>query len=185
MVQAPLPQGVTAKPVTFSRTVPVGALVFSAADKGWSFNTALSDLPNYTEFTNLFQSFRVRSITYRFTLLAASATTQALPVIYMTEAQIGGGTFAAQADVLQTRYRSHVLTSERPRASMTVRWPTPSVDLGASVQAGLDRGAWISTASGTGTVFLGINAWITNGNSTVLPTISLEEIVSVDMAGLR
>jgi len=182
---APLSQGVTAKPFSCSRTINVGALSYSAADKGWSFNTALTDLPTSADFTNLFQSYRFKAVTYRFTLASPSTTTNAIPIIYASEAAAGAGGPTSLSDLLQMRYRSHVLTTERPRFSYTIRWPTATFDVGAAVAAGVERGAWIATSAGSGTTYLGLSAWIVNANTTTAPSIILEEVVHLECAGLR
>jgi len=52
-------------PYRFSRTFEIGALPKGASDLGHAFPFALSQIPNASEFTTLFDRYRIRSVDVR------------------------------------------------------------------------------------------------------------------------
>jgi hypothetical protein len=52
-------------PYKFSRSFEMGTLPQGASDMGHAFPFALSLLPNYSEFANLFDSYRIRQVDIR------------------------------------------------------------------------------------------------------------------------
>jgi len=161
-----------------------GALSFSATDKGWLWDFAITDLPSYTEFLNLFQYFRFRSITLKFRLAARSSATDSCPVLYAARAHSGSGTPAAITDVLQLPHRVHVFNEAHPTFTYPLRTPIPGVQPDACIFPRDSGGVWTPTSSaGASTAFKGLAGWIVNGNTTVAPSLTLEAEYVVEFAG--
>lgn len=71
-------------PYKFSRSFIIGSLPKGASDLGHAFPFALSLLPNYSEFTNLFDRYRIRQVDVRMALNNRdnSTTSVAYPTIW-------------------------------------------------------------------------------------------------------
>lgn len=72
-------------PYKFSRTFNIGALTQAATDVGHAFPFGLSLLPNYSEFTTLFDRYRIRQVDIRMNLLQHTAGTFPTVWAYMDD----------------------------------------------------------------------------------------------------
>lgn len=69
-------------PYKFSRSFGIGNLVKAAGDLGHAFPFGLSLLPNYSEFTNLFDRYRIRQVDVRIVLEQNNSTTSRYPTVW-------------------------------------------------------------------------------------------------------
>jgi len=134
------------------RTAFVGEIVASAAQTFGSFTFSLDDLPNWAEFTSLFQMYRINCVVLKlvpgFSDAAAGQTTR-LPTIhmandYLTLAPWSNANEAFQYQGLVSRRADRMLTWKvTPRALIDAY--TGGVS-GASIMPKAKQ--WISTSTG-------------------------------------
>lgn len=161
--------GPALKTYAFERTEIIGTLTLPAADQGYTWSWTLADLPSVTEFTALFQEYKVTLITLTLTWNAASGSTSvAYPHVFAVDTSSGvtpSGTLAAH---MQYPYRKYVFNQSKTEHSFSVR---PCVRMGADVSGTLSgrvvaKCPWLAT-SGTNVNLSGIAAWIANYNTTL------------------
>ena len=107
-------------PIKFERTVEG---LFDIANTGLApsvgvFNFSLNDLPNYTEFTALFDLYKIERIEIEWTpeyteLTDASLASNAVNVYFNTAIDPAGNTPAAVDDVLQYRTLHSTMITKR------------------------------------------------------------------------
>jgi hypothetical protein len=168
----------------FVRTWDVGNLATTAGDKGFLFNAALSDLPQYTEFSALFDQFNFEQITWVFTWADASGTTSVYyPIMYIApDYDSSAGTPGSLGDISQRRHYSASFNPTHTQHSFSVK-PRALLDVAGSVAGLHPANTWFDTAS-AGTIFRGARAWIANYNNTLGGTIRCEVRVHCKFAGL-
>jgi hypothetical protein len=170
------------KIVAITRANNVGALSFSAADKAWAWNITLGDMPNSSEFTSLFKYYRPRRLRYEFQL-AATSSGGYNPIVY-TGLVSPGATVTTLADLTQFKFKRSVLTNTSPIHTHVVQWPTSEITEASGSGRGVLPGQWISTSSTTD-AFLGIFAFIVNGNTTAAPIVTFMELVEWEFCGVK
>lgn len=169
----------------FVRSSVVGNLAPTAADKGWAWTFALSDMPNSTEFTSLFDQYRIRKAILRFTYTNQSTTSY--PVMYVTSDYDSAVAPATSAELTQRRHVTWAFGPTRQQFEMSLE-PRALMDVGtggASGYSGLvPRSEWIDLAFSTLT-HRGVVAWIANFNTTSGGGLIYEEELHFECAGLR
>lgn len=155
----------------FERSESIGALTIPTSDGAFSWNWTLSDLPNVTEITALFQEYRVDLITVTLQWNSASGTTSVYyPVVYMLDTTSGVVPPSTLNDYLQRPYKKAVFNQSQTEHSFSVR---PCIRAGADV-AGTVGGRvvqlcpWLASSSTLVTLH-GMSAWIANYNTTAAP----------------
>jgi hypothetical protein len=132
------------KPFTTSRTVLAGTVNASTTtDTFGAVAVSLSTLPNSTEFTTLFDAWRILEIYVTFLPIAPLSNTAAYPALYTVIDLDDANTPAAVTDL--TQYETCQTTVGR---SLTTRVFSPRFNIGTTgVRA--EPFAWIDVASST------------------------------------
>jgi hypothetical protein len=75
----------SAKPYTFIRSIPEADINKGTIDQGYGVAFTLADLPSSSEFTALFDQYRINWVEYTFTLKTPFNALPASPLIYVAE----------------------------------------------------------------------------------------------------
>lgn len=172
----------------FVRSVQIGALTPAAADKGWAWTFALSDLPNYTEFTALFDQYRLSLVELVFTWSpGTTVATSTFPTLLIASDYDSAAVPASSSEIAQRRHITWVFSPSKPIATFRLR-PRVLLDVGSGGSSGFSTLApareWIDLAFSTLTQ-RGAVAWIANFNTGLGGTLLLEERFHFEVAGLR
>ena len=141
---SPLKPSYTA-PYKFSRSFDLGTLPLSAADSGYAFPFALNQIPNSSEFTNLFDKYRITSIELTFSLAREVGTSGELiwPAMFL---------FMDDDDAIIPTTKSSVLERMSvQRVSFAPTRQTISVKI---------RPRWVQSRAGTSTNLAPANSWL-------------------------
>lgn len=145
---------------TFTRSIattfPLTNPVTGVANYAWAFK--LSDLPNYSEFVNLFDAYRIKSVHLKFVpSWDSSNKTQPpnadtlMPTLVTVMDHNDALALNSRADYMQyTSYKESALTANSP-VSIIVN-PTPAVAVyggGVFASYGQNQGVWVDTGSYT------------------------------------
>lgn len=177
-------------PIAYTREVPYNNLVLASGNNkiffGYAFN--LENLPNYSEFTSLFDVYRIKGITAKFRLVQppeaqnTPATSQFYPDIYVTVDHDDANAPTAVDDVLQYgKCKRGIL---RPNQWFTYRChPTPAIQLYRSgtttAYAPAKNSMWLDLAY-TNTPYYAIKGCVSN-ESAGLTTANLNVEVHMIM----
>ncbi len=153
-----------ARTLTFSLTP-------AASDQGWLWNFSLSDVANYSEFTNLFLQWRLDAVTIDVVYTPSSAT-GALPRMLYSNDPLASAAPASVTDMVQRRCRVWTPNPTKNTTRITLRprvcgLVSSSPGVGATIENVVaPAGAWYSCSSTGSSVSYGsLIAWIENFNS--------------------
>lgn len=157
----------------FVRTWSVGNLSAPAADGGWGYSFTLDQLPNYTEFTALYDLYRIRGVEVIWELTpTASATTKTsniMPVIlaYPDFDDSTAPTSRSEAEQVSQMERLQ-LSEARPAVKRFIAPHIVYGVAGASANVGGNRVAGFLDCGSFSVLHYGVKFWIANFNSTTL-----------------
>lgn len=159
------------------RTYDFGALTPTASDKGYAFSFLLSALPNHTEFTNLYDQYKIECVEVIWELIptveigTAAVATMACPVILAWQDYDDASTPVTLNEVNQISKMERLqLSVARPAVSRSVLPWVQSGSPGAPANLGLSLRAPFIDCSQDGVQHYGIKFWIKNFTTT---TVSL------------
>lgn len=157
----------------FTRLVNTNDLVVPVADVGYGISFSLSDVPNYTEFTALFDQFRMDWVEYTF-IKKSEGPLQ--PIIYL--AQDHDSDHPPSYAEMMERQSTQVLTFGSDRTMLKYRFrPNPLRQVFASALGnGYERapnGTWLDCSYASSKHY-GLKYWIQNYNSTTNPGCSIQ-----------
>lgn len=160
----------------FERRIAPSPLAISAADTGRTFNYTLGSFPGATEFTALFDLYRMTSleITFAANLIAGN---QYLPVLYML-ADYDSYTTPLTIDVVMQRpHKRVVLTTMQPSFTFKLKPRVLGVvatSSGSSSSALVPSSQWMDV-NDTTIIYGGLLGWVENYNtgtaSSVIVTV--------------
>lgn len=163
--------------VSVKRTYHAGALILGTTWLGQSYNFVLQSLPNYTDFTNAFDAYRILAVKMMFipTITSidgeAGTTTRQVPRLYTAIDKTGNPQTSSENSMLEYG-NLRIIKNPLSPFSIYVRHPAvwQGVATASSVAYSEPRGgAWLSCDSVNiphyGTVIGGIHASGTTGVS--------------------
>jgi len=150
----------------FRRTIEFPSYGLGSIDAGGSYSFQLSDLPNYTEFTNLFDRFCIDSVDVVWTLVKHTSG-QPWPTLWFSKdyEDAVAPTFSG----IQQRENVEALAFNDTKTKFVRRIkPRTAIALYNGVTSSYAVGpasTWINTAY-SGTPHYGYKFWLENYNST-------------------
>ncbi len=136
---------------TFTRSVSKGTVIASQFEEVKAFQFALSDLPGYTDFTGLFDQYRILEIMLEFIPVTvpfgASTSSTAYPSIHSI-IDLDDANLPASVDELR-QYGSHQVVPNQKyfRRVFTPRWPIAAYSGAFTSYAQNDVRQWLDVAS--------------------------------------
>lgn len=180
------------KPVTtyIKRTVLISTLTGSDAtpDFGTGLTFRLTDLPSYTEMTNLFDRFTIKKIDYRWYVEQDPnvQTTKKFPIVSWAHSFTTASSPSALSDIQQyPSYRKVMFNEDKP---MTKLYSIRPASLGVAYVSGVASsykaqwGAFLDTAD-HGAQHYGLKIWIDNLQTGV--TLNCEATYHVQLRGVK
>jgi len=170
----------------FERVVAPATLATSASDTGRSFTYTLGSFPGASEFTALFDLYRMTSLEVTFSMNAL-ASTQFYPVLHMLADYDTFTTPATFDVVLQRPHKRVVLTPMAPSYTFKFKPRVLSVvstSSGTSASALAPLGTYYDCNDST-IVFGGLLGWIENYNTVTGTVLSVTVRGQFDFAMVR
>lgn len=154
-----------------------GTLGRAAADQGFGFYFRISDLPNSSEFTSLYDHYKLAMVEIVFELVANTASlfpteTFAQPTVLITP-DYDNATAPATQSVMEQYGQAERITMSTTRASFSRRI-VPRVSIGTlSVDGGALAGAVVAKPEFIDCTYntvphYGLKFWISNYNNTTV-----------------
>jgi hypothetical protein len=162
----------------FHRDIDVGSIVASAADQGIGRFFTFNQLPNYTDFTNLFNSYRIRQVDLTYVLTTPTLTLgKAYPRLAFCVDYNDATNPGSQTDV--TQYENAEVYQFGPNRTVFKRTVQPRIAVGAyagafSAFSMPPSDTWVN-ADYAAVQYYGIKEWVTNYN-TVLASGAVIEL---------
>jgi len=163
----------------FNRSTQL-TLAAAAADKGYSYNFALSDVPNYTEFTGIFTQWRLKRVQIDMTwLVSVNANPTSTPQIYYSVDPFATTAPGTLATMIARPYKtfvfgpnSNMLTIQADLKSLSVTQSGPGA--GSTLGLKLSDGGWLDCAQPQ-IAYGNLIFWLQNFNTggEVLPVINV------------
>jgi len=152
----------------FVRTTPLFSVTQGAVDAGAAYSFTLANTPSYTEFTALFDQYRIPMVELTFVLVNTTALNSD-PTLWMS-ADYDAISAPASLSVIQQRDVVPITLGQgRLQATFKVkpRISTTAVDSGGAIVASplLPANTWIDCADAS-VAHNGVIAWFSNYNST-------------------
>lgn len=146
---------------SFLRTTAPVLLTKTGTDPNQSVTFTLADLPGYTDFTSLYDMYRIVRVDYHMIGIFSGVVTTK---VYITS-DYDGGAVASLSDICQHRHVERLLKQDMPELTFSVR-PRVSSAVNAtagSVLSGVTS-PWLDLASPT-VVYYGISWALLNYNT--------------------
>lgn len=180
------------KPVTtyIKRTFVISTLAGNDAipDFGTGLTFKLSDLPSYTEMTNLFDRFTIKKVDYRWYIEQDPnlQTTKRFPIISWAHSFTTAGSPGALSEIQQyPSYKKIMLNEDRPMTKMhSIRPASLAVAYVSGVSSSY-KATWnqfLDTAD-SGAPFYGLRIWVDNLQTGV--NLLCEATVHVALRGIK
>lgn len=153
------------------RGVDLGQIPKNVLDAGAAFDFSLNDVPNSTDFTNLFDRYSLDKIELMFFYQnTPAATTNAFPTLVHSIDVNDASTPTLQNQVLErgnVKIESFTLSKNVIRITFIPRTLAPAS--GALLSLQMPLGTLVDTAS-PDQPYYGLKAWVQNYNSTATPS---------------
>jgi hypothetical protein len=165
-----------------SRVQYLGPIAKVALDAGLGRSYKLSDLQSYTEYTALFNEYRINKVTVIY-LLATSLVSTAYPRIAFCVDVNDGATPTLETDVLQYKKPKLIQMSQtltRFEHTFVPRVAMATYSGAFSSYATAPAGQWLDTDSPS-VQHYGTKEYISNYNSTNYPNTDLRLYIKLDM----
>jgi len=172
----------------FVRTWDYGAILAGATDGGYGFAFTFDSFPGYTDFTTLYDSYRIDRVETTWELIPTALTTvktsAIMPIVLAwpdyddatAPASLATSSQVSQMERLNlTEAKPSVRRSLVPRISASVGQVSFSAGLAMNMQ-----NAWIDMAT-TNVAHYGIKFWIRNFNTTTITETGATVAVSFRM----
>lgn len=176
--------GPTTKVYNFERTLYQGPMIVGTVDKGWSFSFTLGNFPGATEFTQLFDLYRMKSLEITFSLIGVQLISPTLCFM----ADYDSFTTPTSLDAVAQRPHKRVtLSASQPTFTFKLK---PRVMLVSQTSSGVGSAAlapasqWLDCNDST-VVYGGLLGWILQFNSVSNNTIATTVRATFDMAMVR
>jgi len=176
-------------PYKFCRSFDLGYMARpSASDEGFAFPFALNQVPNSSDFTNLFDRYRVTKIDLTFSWVRSTATSaspnELRPIIYMFMDEDDASIPLTKNEVFERQaMQRHQFNDARSSVSVTIypRW----IQSRSGVSTNLaPRNSWIDMATPAVQQY-GIKGWVENMSTTNPNSISVSGRMHFECAVVR
>lgn len=170
----------------FERTIAPAAVVATSVDAGRSYSYTLGSLPGATEFTQLFDLYRITSFEITFSANSIG-TNQFFPVLHMLADYDSFVTPATFDAVLQRPHKRVALTAAFPTFTFKLKPRVLAVvqtSSGVSSSALAPASQWMDCNDST-VVYGGLIGWIENFNTGTFVGLAVTVRVQVDFAMVR
>jgi len=175
-------------PYKFSRSFDLGDMARpSVSDQGFAFPFALNQLPNATEFTNLFDRYRINKIdlTFSWTLGDVRLTGAVLhPIMYVYQDEDDASIPVTKLEVFE-RQAMQRFTFNEAKNSLTVSFRPRWIQNRSGVSTNLAPvGTWIDMAT-PAVQHYGIKGWVDHMSSSAPNTIRVVGTMHFECAVVR
>lgn len=153
-------------PYKFSRTFDIGTLPQGATDLGHAFPFGLTLLPNYSEFTTLFDRYRIRQVDIRIRCdkLETSGSYTAYPTVWAYMDDDDASIPVSKSTVLERQsVRPFTFTESKKVYSISIQ-PRWLID-GTSKASLAPRNMWIDMSTPAVSHY-GLKLWMENYNTS-------------------
>lgn len=188
--QVALPNHVNLKPCytapyKFSRSFDIGGLPKAATDLGHAFPFGLSLLPNSSEFTTLFDRYRIRQVDVRITLdqRDGSGGVQRYPTVWAYMDDDDASIPTAKSSVLERQsVRPFTFSDAKNVYSVSIQ-PRWLLD-GTSKASLAPRDMWIDMSTPSVSHY-GLKLWVDNYNTTSGGYIKMDATIHFECQCVR
>jgi hypothetical protein len=169
-------------PYKFSRSFSIGNLPRGNTDLGHAFPFALSQLPNSSEFTSLFDKYRIRQVDIRMVLVRVNPT-DSVPTIwaYMDD---DDATIPITFDAVKERQSVRPFTFSSAKhvysASIQPRWLIDSINKKSLAP----RDMWIDMANPS-VEHYGLKLWCQDYSNSTGSVISVDATIHFECQSVR
>lgn len=180
------------KPVTtyIKRTYLISSIAGTdvTPDFGTGLTFKLTDLPSYTELTNLFDRFTIKKVDYRWYIEQDpnNQTTKRFPILSWAHSFTTAGSPSALTDIQQyPSYRKVMFNEDKPMTRMySIRPSTLGVAYVSGVASSYKAqwGVFLDTAD-PGAPHYGLKIWVDNLQAGV--TLNCEATYHVQLRGIK
>lgn len=188
--QVALPNHVNLKPsytapYKFSRTFDIGALPRATADLGHAFPFGLSLLPNYSEFTTLFDRYRIRQVDVRmvFAQRNISGSTTNYPTIWAYMDDDDASIPTTRSAVLERQSVRPFTYSDAKTVYSVSLHPRWLID-GTNKASLAPRDMWIDMSTPSVSHY-GLKMWVDNYNTSKDALISMDATIHFECQCVR
>jgi len=166
----------------FVRTWDYGTLVPTASDGGWSFAWTFDSFPAYTDFTTLYDAYRIDRVEVTWELVPTALTvTKSSAIMPIILAWPDYDDSTAPATLITSSQVSQMERFNMTEAKPSVRRSiVPRVALTSGVTAIQKATPWIDMAT-TNITHYGVKFWIRNFNNTTVTETGATVAVSFRM----
>lgn len=167
---------------TFNRIVPFNDIPKLVGDQGFGISFRLSDLLDSTEFTNLFDQYRINYVDYTF-ILKQSGASPAYPIIFWAEDHDDDAVPVVNEVLAKENCRILQFGATRTMIQLRVR-PNITRNVYNGVTNGYERappGAWVDSAVAT-VPHYGVKYYIQNYNTTTNPNTTLSVMTRYNLS---
>lgn len=168
--------------ITVVRSTAPTLLTKTASDPGQQVSFTLDALPGYTDFTSMYDYYKIVRVDLHVTAVFNGVVTSKL---YVTT-DFDGGAVLSLADMAQRRHVERVLSPDHPEFTFSLR-PRVAASVGTTAGTALSSltNGWLDLASST-IVHYGVAYNILNYNTGITGVnIYTSETYHVRLAGLR
>jgi hypothetical protein len=177
-----IPRGIGNQVHRFRRRWDYGVIGKAAVDAGYATSFALSDLPNYTEFTNLFDRWRIREVTLEFCYQQAINTaTFCFPFVILSTDLNDAVTPLTENQLLERENaKMHNFSAGRTVVRHVLQPRQLAAGSGGSLTTEMPRDSWVDCAYSS-SPYYGFKAWIGNYNSAISGAAQLRLYLTYDL----
>jgi hypothetical protein len=188
-----MPQQITLKPAyttpyKFSRSFDLGDMARpSATDQGFAFPFALNQLPGASDFTNLFDRYRINKIDLTFSWILGDVRVNGgilHPIIYVYMDDDDSAIPLTKQDVFERQAMQRYTFSEAKNTLTTTispRWVQSRSGVSTNLAA---KGTWIDMAT-PGVQHYGVKGWVDYMSSAAPNTIRVTGNMHFECAVVR
>ncbi len=175
---------VSSSPVHRIRRTYLSALPISAVDSGGAYTITAGTIPDWSDFSNLYDLYRIRRVTFKFVnwrTAAPTGTGEAFPTM-VTVLDFNDTTAPATVTELIT-YGNHEIHQFEEGKRTYTRSFTPKLQIQSASSTSTvlaSEGTWART-SVTTDPWLGLKYWLTNYNSTTYNNTALNLYMVFDL----
>lgn len=157
----------------FVRSWDLGNLSAPTSDGGWGYAFQLDQLPNYLEFSALYDFYKIRAVEVIWeltpTAAATTKTSNIMPVVLAYPDYDDSTAPASLSDALQASQMERLQLSEARTSARRMIMPHVSYGVaGAATNLGGSQRSGFIDCSYAGVGHFGVKFWIKNFNSTTL-----------------
>jgi len=168
---------------SFVRLVDYGVLGKAVADQGYGIGFSLQDVSSYTEFTSLFNAFRINRVDVTFLYQQTiNTSTFCFPTLFVSYDANDIAVPASEA-VLLERANTKVMafSTNRMMINFSLRPNMLAATSGLAIAAELPKTTWCDSADPSNT-FYGLKVWAQNYNTGISGNMQIRVLFKYHMS---